>query len=141
MKSFNNQEKQQIIFNAYSNPKYKLDIKKNIGISEHSTVCVDEIELYLKFENDRLIDAKYYATGCAIFISSIEIMIEETLNKTKDQINLIIENYFKLINQKENLETCVNLGKLEVFENIKVHLNRLECASIIYRAYKKGLNG
>ncbi|WP_330463275.1 iron-sulfur cluster assembly scaffold protein [Metamycoplasma gateae] len=139
MKSFSNVEKQQIIFNAYSNPKFKLDNKTGVGINEHSQVCVDEIELNLKFENDLLVEAKYFANGCAIFISSIELVINELLNKSKEDIKQILENYFKLIN-KEEIEESVDLGNLYVFENVKIHLNRLECASIVYRAFKKGLN-
>ncbi|PZV99939.1 iron-sulfur cluster assembly scaffold protein [Metamycoplasma auris] len=140
MKFYNNQEKQKIIFENYSNPKYKLDRKENSGISEHSSICVDEIELHLTFQNNILTDAKYYAIGCAIFLSSIEIMIKELINKSKNEINLILDNYFKLINKADHNKD-IELGELCVFENVKVHLNRLECASIVYRAFKKGLNG
>ncbi|PWC08873.1 iron-sulfur cluster assembly scaffold protein [Mycoplasmopsis arginini] len=140
LKSFNNQEKQAIIFNAYSNPQYKLTNKTNKGICEHSSVCVDDLELNLMFKKNILIEVNYFAEGCAIFISSIEIMIKELLNKDKKQINDILENYFKLINKEELIDNNVELGQLTVFENVKIHLNRLECASIIYRAFKKGLN-
>ncbi|ENY69308.1 Aminotransferase protein U (nitrogen fixation protein NifU) [Metamycoplasma auris 15026] len=141
MKSYSNQEKQRIIFDNYANPKYKLDNKKNCGIFEHSSVCVDEIELHLTFKDDILIDANYYALGCAIFLSSIEIMIKQLLNKNKQEINVILDNYFKMINKTEFDAKNIDLGDLCVFENVKVHLNRLECASIIYRAFKKGLDG
>ncbi|MGX9339532.1 iron-sulfur cluster assembly scaffold protein [Mycoplasma sp. 1781] len=141
LKSFSTQEKQQIIFNSYSEPKHSLSIPRGNGIKEHSRVCVDDIELNLLFENDKLIDAKYYATGCAIFISSVELMIDQVLNKDKSEILCILEEYFKLINREEQIDINIDLGKLLVFENVKVHLNRLECASIVYRAFKKGLNG
>ena len=39
----------------------------------------------------------------------------------------------------KNIASLKKLEKLQVFENVKVHLNRLECASIIYRAFKKAL--
>ncbi|PYF43705.1 iron-sulfur cluster assembly scaffold protein [Metamycoplasma alkalescens] len=140
MKFYNNQEKQKIIFDCYSTPKYKLNTKKNQGISEHSSVCVDEIELYLSFKNDLLVNAEYYAIGCAIFIASIELMIENLLNKTKKEINEILDQYFQMINEGNTQNKNFDLGKLSVFENVKIHLNRLECASIIYRAFKKGIN-
>ncbi|AZZ65467.1 iron-sulfur cluster assembly scaffold protein [Metamycoplasma phocicerebrale] len=140
MKSFNNIEKQQVIFNAYSSPKYSLKEKKEGGIIEHSSICVDEINLYLNFKNDNLIEAKYFATGCAVFISSIEIMIKNLLNKSKKEISIILNNYFNMINQNE-YDKSIELNDLLVFENVKAHLNRLECASIIYRAFKKGING
>ncbi|MBN4089408.1 iron-sulfur cluster assembly scaffold protein [Mycoplasma enhydrae] len=140
MKSFSNIEKQKIIFNAYSNPQYNLKNKKEGGIFEHSSICVDELTLYLTFQNNVLIKANYFAEGCAVFIASVELVIEQLLNKNKEDINKILDAYFEMINQKE-YDSNVKLNKLIVFENVKAHLNRLECASIVYRAFKKGING
>jgi len=44
---YTNKEIQQIIFNAYQNPKYK---KENINvtnktITEHSKICVDDLQI------------------------------------------------------------------------------------------------
>ncbi|WP_261368983.1 iron-sulfur cluster assembly scaffold protein [Mycoplasma struthionis] len=139
---YNNEQKQKIIFEAYQNPQYKKDkiIETNKTIKEHSLVCVDDIKINFEFENDYLKNVEYEATGCAIFLSSVEIMIKENINKTKKQIQNILETYFKMINSTELNENEADLlNKLTVFQNVKVHLNRLECASIIYRSFKKGL--
>ncbi|VEU79450.1 Aminotransferase U-like protein [Metamycoplasma cloacale] len=128
---------------AYVNPKYK---KESIELTdstivEHSNVCVDDIKLNLFFDNDILVNAEYQAMGCAIFLSSCDLMIAEIMNKSKLEIIKLINNYFSLINgENVSQDDKEKLNLLNVFENVKIHYNRLECASIIYRAIKRGLN-
>ena len=87
-------------------------------------------------------DAKYEAVGCGVFLASCDLAIDLFLNKSKTEISKLLDLYFKMINKKlddKNIASLKKLEKLQVFENVKVHLNRLECASIIYRAFKKVL--
>ncbi|TPR54356.1 iron-sulfur cluster assembly scaffold protein [Metamycoplasma neophronis] len=142
MISYSNQDKQKIIFEAYTNPKFlNKDFKDNEHtIKEHSGVCVDDIKLNLYFDGEKLIKAEYIGDGCSIFKASVELILEKVLNKDKKEILEIIDTYFKMING-ENISEAEEdlLEKLNVFKNVKIHLNRLECASIMCRAIKKGL--
>ncbi len=144
MTSYSNQEKQKIIFEAYSSNKYfneNLNITES-SVSDHSAVCVDDIVINFSFENDILKSAEYKGVGCSIFKSSIVLMLDMFINKSKEEINSILDTYFNVINKSESTEEEeIKLEKLVVFKNVKVHLNRLECASIMYRAVKKGING
>ncbi|TPE57072.1 iron-sulfur cluster assembly scaffold protein [[Mycoplasma] falconis] len=142
MASYNNQDKQKIIFSAYMTPKYKVNDLVDFDITEHSQVCVDDLKIKTNWEDNKLIEAKYQASGCAIFLASVDIMINSLINKSKTEINKILDLYFSMINLDNILQEDKNsLGELQVFENVKVHLNRLECASIIYRAMKRVVNG
>ncbi|AXE60881.1 iron-sulfur cluster assembly scaffold protein [[Mycoplasma] phocae] len=142
MSSYSNVEKQKIVFDAYLNPKRKKDgIKINSKtIIENSNICVDNLKINLVFKRDVLTSAEYEAIGCSIFLASIELMLEELMNKSKEEIRNIIDAYFEMINNSrldQNKSSVVN--KLAVLENVKKHLNRLECASIIYRAILRSL--
>ncbi|MBN0970924.1 iron-sulfur cluster assembly scaffold protein [Mycoplasma phocoeninasale] len=142
MSFYSNVEKQKIVFDAYLNPKHK---KETIKISdktiiENSNICVDNLKINLSFKNDILISAEYEAIGCSIFLASIELMIDQLINKHKDEISDIVNVYFDMINNSNLDEVkAAKLDKLAVLENVKKHLNRLECASIIYRAVKRSL--
>ncbi|WP_274541128.1 iron-sulfur cluster assembly scaffold protein [[Mycoplasma] anseris] len=128
---------------AYTKPQYKKDqiIQNKNTLSEHSTVCVDDIQMNLVFENNVLKNVEYKAKGCAIFLASVELFIKQALYKTKVEINSILDDYFEMINTNQiDEQKASNLDKLIVFKNVKVHLNRLECASIIYRIFKKAIN-
>ncbi|RMA78497.1 nitrogen fixation NifU-like protein [Metamycoplasma subdolum] len=141
MTSYSNQEKQKIIFEAYANPKHKLQTlnTKNF-IFEKSNICVDNLKLNLIWEKEVLKNAEYSLEGCAVFSASVELVIELIVGKNKQEINEIIDIYEEMINGKEiNNKSRERLEKLIVFEKVKTHLNRLECASIIIRAIRKGL--
>ncbi|AAT27564.1 iron-sulfur cluster assembly scaffold protein [[Mycoplasma] mobile] len=133
--NFSNKEKTDIIMKHYSSPINKVEeIETNSkSIYRHSASCVDEINLNLKIENDFLVDAKFQGVGCAVFLSSADIFLEEIKNKPLSKVNEIANAYFDLINKKES--NNLKIGKLAIFENVKIHLNRLECASLIYQAY------
>ncbi|WP_412031424.1 iron-sulfur cluster assembly scaffold protein [Metamycoplasma buccale] len=140
---YNNKEKQEIIFSAYNKPKYKTNniVINDNTIFEHSNVCVDDLKLNLIWKDDILVNVEYEISGCAIFSASVDLMIDLIINKSKKSIKKIIDLYFFMINGKKlNDEEIILLEKLMVFENVKVHYNRLECASIIHRALLKVLN-
>ncbi|MDC8920211.1 iron-sulfur cluster assembly scaffold protein [Metamycoplasma hyosynoviae] len=139
--TYSNDEIRKIIFEAYINPKYKkskIELKDNT-IFEHSNICVDDLKINLIWENDNLIEVEYEAVGCLIFLSSVDLFIEFVLNKSKSEIANILDQYFEMINLNDKSKTYCEIKKLQVFRNVKVHFNRLECASIIYRAFKKGI--
>jgi len=143
LSSYSNSDVRQIIFDAYINPKYKTQmLLEEDLIAEHSNVCVDDLRLKLVWKDDVLTNAKYEAVGCGVFLASCDLAIDLFLNKSKTEISKLLDLYFKMINKKlddKNIASLKKLEKLQVFENVKVHLNRLECASIIYRAFKKAL--
>lgn len=67
-------------------------------------------------------------------------MLAQIKDRTLNEIETILDLYLAMLNGKKLVEEeQEKLGKLIIFENVKVHLNRLECASIIYRVIKKGL--
>lgn len=132
---YSDKQKKDLIMSHYLNPKYKNDDLQinNKSIYLHSSSCVDEITLNYDLEKNFF---EYKAQGCVIFLSSIEIFIERVLQIGFDNLNLLISLYKKLINQEILNETeKIFLDKLNIFHNVKRHLNRLECASLITNVF------
>ncbi|MCP4337203.1 MAG: iron-sulfur cluster assembly scaffold protein [Mycoplasma sp.] len=124
------------IMSRYKNPKFKGELKTNF-IESYSVQCLDNLKLYLKWEKEILIEAKHISEGCAVFISSTDLFIEQMIGKTKVQIKELIENYEKMIDKKNYNENIV--GSLTIFDNVKTHLNRVLCANMISELLKKHL--
>ena len=84
----------------YMNPRRKVgpdfQMESNESYYHHSKNCVDEITLIkLRDKNDY----RYKAVGCAVFLSSTDIFLEEAEKKEfKDMANLS-NSFVKLINQ------------------------------------------
>ncbi|WGI36273.1 iron-sulfur cluster assembly scaffold protein [Mesomycoplasma lagogenitalium] len=136
-----NNTKRQLIMKHYLHPENKiskpLDDYQKFYI--HSTKCVDEMDLFIKKENNIIVDAKFSGTGCAVFLASTDIFLSLIKNKNITLIEKIIENYHNLINQtKESIDLNL-LENLVIFSDVKTHLNRLECASLVYQILKKAI--
>lgn len=135
--AFSSKEKTEIIMKHYSKPINKVEkLDKNIKqVYLHSSSCVDEIFLHLEIKSKKIVDGKFEGVGCAVCLSSSDIFLEEIKNKTIEEAKTIALNYHNLINQEKFDEDKV--GKLVIFSNVKTHLNRLNCASLIEEAFQK----
>ena len=134
---FSEHEKRQIIMEHYLYPYFKtekISNKSGINSYHHSRSCVDEITLnYAKQQ------FTYEAKGCAIFISACEIFLE-TLNQNGIQsLKNLMQAYKKLVLQTEKItnEEKQLLGQLNIYENVKRHFNRIECALMITYVLEK----
>ena len=138
--SKDNNLKREVIMDYYSTPKLKSKLEST-DIDHFSTQCVDEIHIKWDFENGKLTKVNWDGVGCAVCLSSTDMFLEKTLNKSKDEILELAYQYENMINQNgqpydENL-----LEKLLVYSNVKSQLNRLYCANMISQAIIKTLEG
>lgn len=137
MTSFNDQNiRRELIMKHYSKPDNKGDITPfDIKVDQYSTKCVDKLHLGLEIKGGIITDAKFQAEGCAVFLSSVDIMINQIKNKTIAEAKAIVEEYEKLINVRPaNTEI---LNELNIFSNVATHVNRLHCAEMVSGALKK----
>ncbi|MGX9358422.1 iron-sulfur cluster assembly scaffold protein [Mycoplasma sp. 128] len=140
MTSFSDQQKRDLIYQHYLTPNNKSETLSGLqGQAYSRSGCADNLEIGLVVENNVIKNAQFSGSGCSIFISSTDLVLDLIKNKSTEEVKEILENYESMINQNhtENKEL---LNNLVVFENVKKHLNRVECASLIIRAVKKALN-
>ncbi len=110
------------ILEHYKNPR-------NFGTIEHAQVdekgsnssCGDEIELFLKINNNVVEDVKFYGKGCAISQASASILTELIKGKT--------------------LEELANFKSEDLLKKLGITLTpvRLKCALLSYEVLKRGL--
>lgn len=134
---YNDKEKREMIMDYYLNPKYKKNEIRNLDTSiyQHSSSCVDEIKLNYEKENNFI---EYKAKGCAVFLSACEIFIERFLEVGIENKDKLINNFINLVEKNKITEKEKEfLGKLIIYENVKKHLNRLECALLITKVFDK----
>lgn len=135
--SFKDQNvKRQLIMKHYKTPDNKGDISSfPVKVDHYSTKCVDQVHLGLKIENGLIQEIKFQAEGCAVFLSSVDIMINQIKGKSVTEAKEIVAEYEKLINVKPaNTEI---LNELNIYDNVATHVNRLHCAEMISDALKK----
>ncbi|MGL5205426.1 MAG: iron-sulfur cluster assembly scaffold protein [Metamycoplasmataceae bacterium] len=138
MDSYNNDQKREMVMDYYLNPRKRKSTDFPINnlktYYHHSNNCVDEITLIQVDRNDYA----FQGSGCAVFLASSEIFLEEAAKNDYKNINELSLSFEKLINQKDMNDIEKELiGKLTIFSNVKKHLNRVECALMITKVFEK----
>lgn len=120
----------QMILDHYENPINKkiddIDTSQYLSFNYSSDSCIDNITVYLKIDNETVIDARFDGIGCAISTASTDILCELIKNKNINQIKEILDNYFNMINSEKYDET--KIGDLIIFNKVNQQLNRIKCA-------------
>jgi len=97
--------------------------------------CIDDITVQVKMNQDRLEDIRFDGVACTISTASTSIMTELLKNKTREEAYLLIEEYFKMIDEKEYNEAL--LEEAIAFHNVGKQANRIKCATIGWKAIKE----
>ncbi|WP_126992962.1 Fe-S cluster assembly sulfur transfer protein SufU [Thermosipho globiformans] len=112
--------------------KYKGKIEDATKVEEGKNLsCGDEITLYLKIENERIVDAKFEGIGCAISQASANLMIENIIDKSIDEVKILIDNVYKMTRGEEYDKSI--LGLIEEFKSIKDYPMRIKCFLLAWK--------
>lgn len=131
--------RREIIIDNYQNPvnREKKDNKDFIVASTISDSCIDNITLYVKFKDDVIMDIYFDGEACAITTSATSIMIKKLIGKTIDEAELLMDNYYNMIDEKEYNEEM--LGELNAYSEIYMQPNRKKCAIFPFETLKKAI--
>ena len=113
------------------------DYTRNCGLVEDETykkvnmnsdTCIDDLDIQVKFDGDKIADVRYDGEACAICTSSTSIMSELVIGKTKEEAKRIIENYMNMIYERDYDEDL--LEEAIAFKNTHKQANRIKCATL-----------
>ena len=130
-------EKRNIILKNYQDNTNRKDIedKKYIKINSRNTSCIDNINIYIKFNNNEIEDIKFNGEACVIAISSTVTLINNLIGKNKDEALNIINNYEKMVDGIEYDKELLN--ELVAFDDISKQPSRKICATLASRKIKE----
>ncbi len=114
---------QQQILDRYRNPRNKGTIENpTLRYRENNPLCGDEIEVYLKIEAGVVKEAKFDGKGCAISMSSVDMLIDR-------------------VKKKSRLKDVIAIDRNEVLElvGIPISPSRLKCALLGLGVLKVGI--
>ena len=130
--------KRSIILDNYQNPNKKMVSGEDyIKINTRNVSCIDNLDIYLKFNNDIVEDITFEGEACVISISSTNILINLIIGKTKSEALYIIDNYLKMINEEEY--DCEVLKELLVYDDTSKQPSRIKCATLSASGIKEFL--
>ena len=119
--SLTNDMMRQIIMDHYSNPNNKRTPDDSFEkIHMHSDNCIDDLNIFLKVENNKVVDA--------ISTASTDIMCDLLKDKSIEEAKYIINQYLNMIHEEPFDEDA--LEEAIVFINTSKQAARIRCATI-----------
>ena len=139
--SMTNEMMRSVIMDHASHPEFKHNPPKDgyEMIHMHSDNCIDDLNIFLLIDNNKVIDACFEGVACTISLSSTDIMCELIIGKTKEEALYMIEQYNHMMHE-EPFDDEV-LDEAIVFINTSKQAARIRCATIGWTAANKILNG
>ena len=131
----------QIIMDHYSNPRNHelVDDDSYLSINMDSETCIDNIDVQAKIVDDTIEDIRFDGEACAICTASTSIMSELLIGKTKEEAQVIIDNYNNMIFERDYDPDI--LEEAIAFMNTHKQANRIKCATLGWMAIEKLLKG
>lgn len=119
----------QKVLETFANPKNVGEIENADGVGTvGNAACGDIMQVFLKIEDDRIVDAKFKTFGCTAAIASSSIATEMVKGKTLDEA-LQIKNA-DVVEALEGLPPqkihCSVLAEEAIAEAIKDYRNKKE---------------
>lgn len=132
--------KKEIIMEHYLNPINRSIIEDDryIKVNSNSESCIDNLDLYILFEDNVIKDIHFEGEACAISTSATSIMIKLLVNKNISEVKELINNYYSMINGEEHNEEL--LEEACCYDEIYKQENRKGCATIPWKGIEKAIN-
>ncbi len=131
---------QQVILDHSRSPRNFLKLDAANRIAEgHNPLCGDRVTVYLRMENEVILDVSFQGEGCAISRASASMMTELLKGKTRAEARQIFAKFHDMImTGAPNLD---ELGKLGVFAGVNKFPARVKCAILPWHAIVATLEG
>lgn len=131
--------RREILLDNYTNPFHKeTKTEGYISANGNNVSCIDNINIYVKMENDVIVDAYFDGEACAISTASTSIMLKEIIGKKIDVVKKFIDNFEAMVDEKDYDESIMKESL--AFNEIYKQQSRKTCATLPYKALLKIVN-
>ena len=133
---------QEVILDHNKNPRnyHKMETANRMA-DGRNPLCGDHYTIYLKVEDNIVVDVAFEGSGCAISKASASIMSQEMKGKPVEAVRKMFDLFHKVVtgavDPTDHLE---ELGKLAAFGGVAEFPVRVKCATLAWHAMNSALN-
>lgn len=114
-------------------------------------LCGDKLQMYFSVdENNRISDARFEGSGCAISVASASLLTETVIGLDTERALQIFAAMVRTLSghldKKQGSEVIeeidvdeIDLGKLRALEGVKEYPSRVKCATLAWHALNSAL--
>ncbi len=134
---------QEIILDHNKNPRNYGTMNDCTHKAEgYNPMCGDHYSIYLKIENDRIIDVRFEGAGCAISKSSASMMTANLKGKTVEEAKKMFSEFQNMMtSDKPCLEVPEEICTIEPLQGVRDFPTRIKCATLIWHTMNNAING
>jgi nitrogen fixation NifU-like protein len=131
---------QEIILDHSKHPRNRHAMAEaNREAEGYNPLCGDKLKLFLKMDGDKVVDASFEGSGCAISTASASLMTESLKGKTREEALAMLDKFHELLTT--DTPVSQDLGKLVVFCGVRDYPARVKCATLAWHTLKSALAG
>ena len=136
---------QELILEHNRRPRnYRVMENADRVVESHNPLCGDALTLWVKLDSDRVADASFQGSGCAISRASASLMTEAVKGKTRAEAEALFTQFHELVTGKLNVEMDPDakkrLGSLRALGGVARFPIRVKCASMAWHALHSALS-
>lgn len=124
---------QELILDHGRHPRnVKKIVDATVSQAGLNPLCGDRLILFLKMDHDKIVDASFEGSGCAISMASASMMTELLKNKTLVEAKKIFDVFHHLLTTGDE-KKCDLLGKCAVLKGVFEFPARVKCATLAWQ--------
>ena len=126
---------QEMILDHYRRPRNKGKLENPDATAEmRNPLCGDEIDLHVKFDDDKLGELRFSGKGCSISLASASMMTQIVEGKTPSEVDAIRSRFRDLMLGDLTAAGDKQLGSLRALSGVSRFPARVKCALLAWNA-------
>jgi len=105
-------------------------------------LCGDQLTVDLRVEDDRIEEAAFEGSGCAISKASASMMTQAVKGRSREEAEKLFGEFHRMVTGELDEEREENsLGRLKIFAGVREYPARVKCASLPWHTLHAALAG
>jgi nitrogen fixation NifU-like protein len=130
--------KEEVLFYNEKPRNFRVLPEANRIARGDNPLCGDDFTVFLKLENDVILDVSFQGKGCAISKASASMMTERIKGKTASEARSFFKQFQKFVKTGEGDEKA--MGSLYALSGVHNHPMRVKCAILSWHAMLAALD-
>jgi nitrogen fixation protein NifU and related proteins len=108
----------------------------------YNPLCGDQLTVDLRVADDRIEEATFEGSGCAISKASASMMTQAVKGKSREEAERLFGEFHRMVTGELDEEREENsLGRLKIFAGVREYPARVKCASLPWHTLHAALAG
>ena len=131
----------EVILDHYKNPRNKREMPDaELKCSKNNPLCGDEITVFVRAEDGKVLEVSFVGQGCSISQSSASMMTESVSGKTVEEVDELSSSVRGMLSGEVEPDEDA-FGELVALKGVVKYPIRVKCAVLAWDVLQEALAG